>query len=99
VLAAPVRSSGEAEPRLDLRFDHSRNPAGTPRRLPSPCRWPPLPVPGTNAPDVDRVERLAGDRIERHARAVDERRQVQPRRLFRIVFRRIEVRDLAVGRL
>ena len=42
------------------------------------------------------VLRLAGDRIERDARAVDDRRQVQPRRLRRVVAGRIEIRDLIV---
>ena len=86
---------GGAEPRLDLRRQRR---AEASRNTLSGAHHPVVRVAGTRhvGADEHRVLRLAGHRIERHPGAVDDRRQVQPRRLRRIVARRVEVRDLIV---
>ena len=85
ICAVAGRSQREAEPRLRLRREQSRNPRGTPASVCSTMPLAVLPVPGHVGADVDLVQRLARDRIEGDARAVDERRLIEPRRLARVV--------------
>ena len=87
----------EPEPRLRLRRFDLAEPfrhAGVSLQHHAVCG---IARPGHEGADVDLIHRLARRAIEADPRSVDRRRVVEPRRLARVVSRRIEVRHLVVG--
>ena len=79
---SPVRSQREADARLRRGASTLRKPAARPGSV---CSTRPLAgVAGVRhvGADVDLVEHLPRHRIDRDARAVDERRLVEPRRVL-----------------